>query len=210
MFLVIKKATHFLAWLLGNTILRIFFKVKVEGQGNLKGLKGPLLVVMNHCSYVDPFLIMSIIPQDSGIVPIHFAVLINYYRIFFPALIPAGAFPVRRGMGIEETLKPALKILENKGVVGIFPEGKRRHLGRPRRGRRGPAFLALKTNAPLLPIFLEGTLGLKSKNLFWQRRGVTIKIGKVFSLKPQKIEKIEDLNEPADFIRDKLFELKNA
>jgi len=207
---ILNKISHWISWKLGNIFLSFFFKFEIKGRENLKDLGGPLIIVYNHCSMLDPFVVMASIPSSSKIAPIHFAVWYkHFYKLyFFPFLLLSGAFPVKQGVGLEEALKSAIKVLNNNGTVGIAPEGKRRHFGRPRKGRRGSAFLALKTNSPLLPFYIEGTLGLSPSEFFLRKRKITLVIGKPFCLPQQKITKPEDLDAPADFIRDKTFELE--
>ncbi len=207
---ILNKISHWISWKLGNIFLSFFFGLEIKGRENLKDLGGPLIIVYNHCSMLDPFVVMTGIPPSSKITPIHFAVWYkHFYKLYFlPFLLLSGAFPVRQGIGLENVLRPAIKILNNKGTIGIAPEGKRRHFGRPKKGRRGSAFLSLKTNSLLLPFYIDGTLGLKLNEFFSRRKKITLVIGKPFRLPEQKITKPEDLDAPADFIRDKIFELE--
>jgi len=209
---IIAKAVQFIAWGFGQLFFPIFFHWKIIGQENLKSLKPPLIVAFNHSSWLDPFLIMAAISPRSKIVPIHFAVWPGHFYkpLFFPFLLLSGAFPVRKHIELKNTLKKPIQILKNKGVVGIAPEGKRRHLGRPRKGRRGPAFLALQTEAPILPIYLDGVLGFESQPLLSRKRKIRVVIGKSFSVPARRIRKLKDLNVPADLIRDKIFALEES
>jgi len=209
MLIFLKKSLHWVVWVIGKKVLFFLFKIKVENEDVLKNLKGPLLIVFNHCSWLDPLFLIAAIPPKFGSIPVHFAVWHGHYYkpMLRPFLSFIGAFPVKRKIGLEKTLAPALKILKENGIVGMAPEGKRRHFGRPRKARRGAAFLALKTNSPLLPIYMQGALGLKIKDVF--KRKIVITIGPYFSLKPQEIKKDSDLNIPTDLIRKKLFELED-
>jgi 1-acyl-sn-glycerol-3-phosphate acyltransferase len=69
-----------------------------------------------------------------------------------------GAFPVRRGSSDTEAIDTARTVLEQGGVLALFPEGTRVRdpdlLGTP---RRGAARLALETGAPLIPTAMTGT-----------------------------------------------------
>ena len=206
----LEKISHWIAWQIGSAFFKFSFGLEIKGRENLKGLKGPLLIVYNHCSMIDPFIVGAGLPIDSEIIPIHFAVWYkHFYKPYFlPFLWLLGTFPIRGGIGLEEALKPALKILNDNKVVGIAPEGKRRHLGRPRKGRRGSAFLALKTNVLIIPFYINGTLGLEKADFFSRKRKVRLIIGKPFRLPQKEITKVEDLDAPSDFIRNKIFELE--
>lgn len=187
-------------------IFNFFLHFKIESQENLKKLKGPLIIVSNHASWIDPFLIGAVFPRDAGVFPIRYACWYRYF--YFPLFTPVvwmfGAFPIRKGLGLERVLGVPIKILEKGGVVGLFPEGKMRRGGRLRKGRRGVAYLSYKTKTPILPIKIEGNLGMNIIGFFLRRYRVKVKIGKVFSLPPKKIEKTEDLNQPSDFIMERV------
>ena len=69
----------------------------------------------------------------------------------FPAL---GMIPIDRGGGSasERALNTAARVLEAGEFFGIYPEGTRARDGRLHRGHTGPARLALRTGAPIIPV----------------------------------------------------------
>jgi 1-acyl-sn-glycerol-3-phosphate acyltransferase len=73
-------------------------------------------------------------------------------------LVRLGAFPVRRGRSDADALETARVILEQGGLLALFPEGTRirdpEELGHP---KRGAGRLALETGAPLVPTAITGT-----------------------------------------------------
>lgn len=76
-------------------------------------------------------------------------------------LTHAGAFPVRRGQRDEEAMITARSILERGGVIVMYPEGGRsrtREIGE--RARPGVGRLALETGAPVIPVAIEGSVGV--------------------------------------------------
>jgi len=208
--LFLAKIAHFFCWLVGKIVFSLFFNFEPIGTENLKNLERPLIVAFNHSSWIDPFLVMASVPPSSKITPIHFAVWYKHYWKFFPFTFASGAFPVKKKLGLKKSLKKGLKLLKKKGVVGIAPEERRRHLGRPRKGRRGAAFLALKTNSPILPIYIEGTLGATLSDVLLRKVKATVIIGKAFYLDAQqRIKKASDLDKPSNFIMDKIYQLEN-
>jgi 1-acyl-sn-glycerol-3-phosphate acyltransferase len=208
----LEKIAHLFCWILGKTLLRFFFRFEVKNIKNIRGLKGSLIIAFNHCSWLDPLIINACFSPGSKITPIHFATSPKYYwnPIFLPLMIMAGAFPVYRGIGLKKTLKKGLKILREGGVVGIAPEGRRRHLGRPRKGRRGVSFLALRTNAPVLPVYIEGAVGLKIIETLLRKKKIITKIGKPFYLSPRSGKEKANLTSLSNMVMEKIYQLKNV
>ena len=183
----------------------IFKDIKV------KQLKGPFIIAANHTLSIDAFIISTIFPLFSSAFPIRFAVYHTFFRYFQTALIVRiyGSFSVRRKVGIQKVLAPAVRFLQKGQVIGIFPEGRRRHLGRPRKGRRGAAYLSIATKSPILPCRIEGALGLTFKKFILRQGHVTVYIGVPFYL-PKRLndpDNIEHLNEATEIIMEKIAKL---
>src|SRR3546814_6538641 len=77
-------------------------------------------------------------------------------RHIFPAI---GMIPIDRGGGSasQRALDTAARVLDQGELFGIYPEGTRSRDGRLHRGKTGPARLALRTGAPIIPVGLRGT-----------------------------------------------------
>jgi 1-acyl-sn-glycerol-3-phosphate acyltransferase len=189
-------------------ILTFFMRVQIESKEDLRKLKGPLIIASNHGSWTDPFLIAAVFPFSAKIFPIRYACLnkIFYFPLTFPLIWVLGSFPVKRGIGLEKSLKHSIKILKNKGVVGIFPEGRRQRIADVKlsRPKRGIAYLALKTKTKILPVKIEGQVGMKFFKFFLRKYKIKIKIGKIFSLPNQEIISPEDYNKPAAYVMEKI------
>lgn len=207
---ILKKIGHYVCWFVGKTVFKFFFRFEIQGKENLKNQKSPLIVAFNHVSWMDPFFVDAAFPLFSNVIPIHFAAAYKYYWMLFPFSVLAGAFPVKRGVGLKKTLAKALKILKTGETVGIAPEGKRRHLGRPRKGRRGVAFLALKTNALILPVYIQGALGFKGLEMLLRKNKVIVKFGRPFRLPAQPAKTRPDLIKYSNFVIDKIYQLGNV
>lgn len=196
-------------WWPVSLIFNFFLQLEVESQVDLKKLKGPLIIVSTHASWIDPFLIGIAFPCWAKVSPIRYACWYKYYYfpLFFPFVLISGAFHIKKRLGLDKVLAAPIKILKKRGVVGFFPEGKRRRGGRPRKGRRGAAYLSLKTKTPILPIKIEGNMDMSIIKFFLRNYQIKIKIGRAFSLPPKKIDTPQDLNQPSDFIMEKVREL---
>lgn len=209
MFSFIYSISYNLIWLFAQPIFGFFFRYEVESKEDLKNLKGPLIIVSDHGSWIDPFLISTAFPFLSKIFPIHYGCWHKYFYSprFFPWILLVGAFPIKKGLDFDQSLKTPLRILKNKGVVALFPEGRRKLGGRPRRARRGATFLHYRTKAKILPVKIEGNFHINLKSFLLRRRHIKVKIGKTFSLPAQKIQNIEELNKPSGLIMEKIREL---
>jgi 1-acyl-sn-glycerol-3-phosphate acyltransferase len=174
----------------------LLFRPKVEGLENIKNLKKPLIVAANHNSWTDAFLISFPFLSNPSNLPIRFACLAKlfYFPLLLPFLFLTGNFPVQKGLGLEKNLALPVKILKNKGVVGMFPEG-RRFRGEIMEPRRGVAFLAFQAKADILPIKIIGNEQMALWKAFLGKYRVKVKFGKVFSL--PEIRQLAD-RQPAD------------
>lgn len=148
----------------------------VIGRENLpRG--GPLLVVANHFSFIDPVAVIRATPWPLEFVggtrmPNAPAVVTWIPKVW-------GYYPLRRGTGSRYALQGAEAVLAQGGVLGIMPEGGNwATVLRP--ARPGAAFLAARTGAPILPIGLDGLLDIFPSLRKGQRTRATIRIGKPF------------------------------
>ena len=159
-----------------------FTDLEIVGSENLPR-KGPLLVVANHFSFLDPVLMIRAAPW-----PLEF--LGGFHLPNAPAYvrwIPKiwGYYPVFRGTGSRAALYAAESVLAQEGVVGIYPEaGNWATVLRP--ARPGAAFLATQTGAQILPMGFDGLLNVFSSMRQRRRARVTARIGKPFG--PFRVE----------------------
>jgi 1-acyl-sn-glycerol-3-phosphate acyltransferase len=73
-------------------------------------------------------------------------------RFFLKQLL---AFPVYRRHADMLSLKQAMAVLEHGHIFGIFPEGRRSITGELDSFEKGAAFLALRCNAPIVPVYAD-------------------------------------------------------
>jgi 1-acyl-sn-glycerol-3-phosphate acyltransferase len=191
---------------LARGLLGTLTDLEIEGQENFPK-SGPLIMVGNHFSFVDPAVFVSIAPWPmdfiGGAVTPHAPKIVQ----FLPRLW--GYLPVYRGTGSTYALKEADRILKSGGVVGIFPEGGSwAQVLRP--ARPGAALLTATAGAPLLPIGLTGFPKMFSTLRQGKRAKVRIRIGRPFG--PFKIfgsryERRHQLDQIGDEIMQHIAEL---
>jgi 1-acyl-sn-glycerol-3-phosphate acyltransferase len=116
--------------------------------------QGGALVVANHVSGLDPFLLIA-----STRRPLRFLIAREEYeRPYLNWLFKAsGCIPVDRSGNPELALRQALKALKKGEVIAIFPHGKI-HLDSdpPRKLKAGFARLAAWTNVPVYSVRIDG------------------------------------------------------
>ncbi len=149
--------------------------LKVEGKENVP-LMGPLIVVSNHLSYLDPPLISMILPMET-----HFLAKRELFDhpIMGPLVRQWNAISLERGAGDLGALRASLKALAENKVLGMFPEGHPRP-GPMRRAHPGTALLAQRSEAPILPIAITGTENIKGAMGILKHPYINIKIGQAF------------------------------
>lgn len=161
---------------LTRVIFAALTDLEIVGEENLPQ-GGPLLVVANHFSFIDPVAMVRAAPW-----PLEF---VGGFRMpnapTWTALIPKlwGYHPVYRGTASRDALRAAEAVLAQGGVLGIFPEaGNWATVLRP--ARPGTAFLATRTGAPILPMGFDGLLDVFPRLRQRRRARVTLRIGEPF------------------------------
>ncbi|OGZ32756.1 MAG: hypothetical protein A3H02_02130 [Candidatus Niyogibacteria bacterium RIFCSPLOWO2_12_FULL_41_13] len=182
-----RKIVWMFFWPLYRLFAELFFQFEIKGGENLKNLKKPFILAANHASYLDGEFIVVAFPWNSEFFPIRYMAAEYYYKKLFLGSILwlLGGFQVVQGIGLDESLAPAVSLLlKNSDVVGVFPEGKITKDGNFGEGKPGVAYLALKTNLPVLPVNISGSFGLNNiKTVVFGRKKVGITFGKPFYLK---------------------------
>jgi glycerol-3-phosphate dehydrogenase (NAD(P)+) len=131
----------------------IYFRMQRIGREHLPS-SGPLLLASNHRSFLDPFVIGTMVRR-----PVYYMAKRELFEKPWQAWIlnALGAFPVDRGAGDGDAMATARAILERGDCVVVFPEGTRVRPGPLGDPRRGVGRLALETGAPVAPIAIIGS-----------------------------------------------------
>ena len=138
---------------------RLLGRRRYQGMERLHR-KGPMLIVGNHISHLDPMFDVVMI-HKAGRIP-HVMAKAGLWKIPIVGLALAGTgqIPVERGGGAGQgAVEHARATLEAGGVVLIYPEGTvtREPDFWPMRPRPGVATLALSGDYPVVPIVHWGT-----------------------------------------------------
>lgn len=134
-------------------VMRRLFTIEGHGLEHVPR-SGPVLLVANHSSVLDPPLIGGIVPRRMS-----FMAKAELFRIpvFGAAISRLGARPIRRGGGDAGALRTSLRILREGGMLLVFPEGTRGPEGVLREPKGGAGMLAALSGAAVVPVYVRGS-----------------------------------------------------
>jgi cytidylate kinase len=138
---------------LAVALMRALFRLEARGTEHVPS-RGPVLLVSNHSSVLDPPLVGGVCPRQ-----LTFLAKAELFAVpGFGRLIHAlNARPVRREGADAAALRVALRALEQGAALLVFPEGMRGPEGRLREPKPGAALLAVLSGAPVVPVFVRGS-----------------------------------------------------
>lgn len=185
----IRRAWRRFAQFVVVSLAHLLYRVEAEGAENIPA-DGPLLVVSNHQSYIDP-----IFCQDRAARRFLFVARENLYRGFFGALLRSlYTIPIKQGQGDLAAMKAIIKVIEQGNVVCLYPEGSRTLDGKLDEIKPGISLISRRSGAPVLPMTIEGAheawARSEKRPRFWQP--VRVKYGK-----PVSAEHIKEIGDAA-------------
>ncbi|MDD4915236.1 MAG: AMP-binding protein [Methylococcales bacterium] len=133
-------------------LLTLLYRVKVSGLENYAQAGDRVLIVANHCSFLDPLLLGVFLPDD-----ITFAINTHISRRWWlkPFLGLSRVFPMDPTHPLS--LKTLINHLHANTRVVIFPEGRITQTGAMMKIYDGPGMVADKSGATILPIRIAGS-----------------------------------------------------
>lgn len=175
--------TVWAVWLLPDFLIRLifvilthtFYRLTTVGEENVPR-EGGALLVPNHVSFIDSFLIMASTHRQ-----VRFIVDSIYYYNFWlhPLMRWMNAIPVSATGGLRvilKALRQAGDCLDQGDLVCIFAEGQMTRIGHLLPFRRGLERIIKGRSAPIIPIYLDRLWGS-----FYSRAG-----GAFFSKLPER------------------------
>ncbi|MFA6147404.1 MAG: lysophospholipid acyltransferase family protein [bacterium] len=129
------------------------WKVRVEGMENLPS--GGAVLVANHQSIVDIPMLLSAFPRpvrflakrELGEIPLFGKAMAAAGNLFIDRDDPRDAIRMLREAGSQ---------VREGGLVVVFPEGTRSGDGSIGEFRPGAFYLAQKSGAPVVPVYIDG------------------------------------------------------
>jgi 1-acyl-sn-glycerol-3-phosphate acyltransferase len=143
--------------------------VELSGAEHLP-TDGGAILCPNHRSFFDSVFMALLLDR-----PVHFIGKAEYLdkwttRRLFPAM---GMIPIDRDSGTKAmvSLASAASIVEQGGLLCIYPEGTRSRDGMLHRGHTGAARLSAAVGCPLIPVGIVGTAEIQPPDVVMPRFG---------------------------------------
>lgn len=146
--------TYRILWIVLRALLRLIFGFRVAGQEHVP-LRGPVIAVANHRSWLDPPAHAAALPRHTTFVGIEEVAWDPYVGWIVRAF---GYIPIRRGDPSVQAFRHGLRTLRAGGCLVIYPEGGINVTDAPVAPlKQGAALLSARTGAPILPAAIFGT-----------------------------------------------------
>ena len=143
-----------------------------------------VIVIVNHCSNLDPAVMGAIFPRR-----LRYLAKAELFRsgIFGGMIRALGAIPVqtRDSQSAGTALRAFLNLLKDGENVLLFPEGGRSLDGKLQPLEGGAALIAMKSGAPVVPVFIAGTFEAMPPGVKWIKPGkISVLLGEAIDTLP--------------------------
>ncbi len=177
----------------------------IEGKENLPA--APYVIISNHASYIDTFLMYGIIPEFFSFMGMSELTKLPMFGRFFTS---GQNIPVNRASNIDsvKAFKLAGKKLAQGDSIALFPEGGiKEQVPELALFKNGAFRLAMEEGVPLVPILLFDTHKILESNDLFKTSGRPGKARvKILKSVPTAFLKQEDLIPLREQVRE---EMKN-
>ncbi len=153
----------------------------MEGIENIPE-NGPAILMINHIAFIDSIVVLHVVPRN--IVPLAKVEVLDYPIIrIFPKMWHV--IPIKREEFDRTAVKMVKEVLQAGEMVLVAPEGTRGTA--LQQGKEGVAYLASRSGAPVIPVAIEGTVGLPAIRFSkrWSQPGAIVKFGRPFRFKTE-------------------------
>jgi len=183
-YLLLRPAVFLLGW------------PRIDGRENLRGVRGPVLVVCNHIDDVDVGLVLTALPARfrHRLATATGGEALEALRTpppgrglpgkaydwvkWFLGVSLLNLFPLPRQAGFRESFAYAGESVDRGYSILVFPEGHHTSDGKIRPFRAGAGMLANNLAVPVVPLRISGLFELKQAGKKFARpRQIQVKIG---------------------------------
>ncbi|MEI6241995.1 MAG: (d)CMP kinase [Chlamydiota bacterium] len=143
---------------------RLFYRLDVYGLEHF--CENAAILASNHVSYLDPPVVAVSAPEE-----IHFLARESLFQLpFFGRFIRwMNSHPITGGTAVVKIFRQIGNILAEGKKIIIFPEGTRSESGKMGPMRPGIAFLSYLNQVPIIPVYVQGTKDIWSRNRKWPK-----------------------------------------
>ncbi len=180
-------------------IVVMFTRTAVHGKQNLRGLRGPFIIVCNHSSHFDtPVLLMHLpfrLREEVCPVAMWEYFIVNGKRPFKQFLmdrlydlagIAVNLIPFPQTSGFGQSMKYAGSLVDKGYSILVFPEGARTLDGSIHQFKDGVGMMAVNYKIPILPVKVSGLWETLPRGKFWPKmHPSTISFGAHFMVKSE-------------------------
>jgi len=155
-------------------IYKVFFRMRVTGWRNVPRT-GACILAANHASFLDPPIVGT-----AAVRALHYFTRssLMHHPLANALFHLWNCIPVDRDHPSPGTLKKAIQILKEGHALVLFPEGTRSIDGTLQSGKMGIGFIAHKSQAPIVPVYIDGAFDILPKKARWPRfRKLRVSIG---------------------------------
>jgi long-chain acyl-CoA synthetase len=150
-------------------VLRGIYGLRADGLENVPKA-GPFILVANHCSYFDAFILATVLPYAVA-QQIFYLGFEWFFRNRIMAWWARGVrvIPVDMDNYLVRALQASARILRDGKILCLFPEGERSADGRVRPFRKGTGILVRELGVPVLPAYITGAFEAWPRGQSWPR-----------------------------------------
>lgn len=136
---------------------KLLFRFQYSGAGNVPKEDDPRGVILapNHASYIDPPILGISLPRRVTYLAKEYLFKHGFVGWILRSV---GAFPIKSESGNDfRSIRDLIRTLKNGACVVVFPEGTRSEDGNFREPESGIGFLAMKSGAWVVPVYIKGS-----------------------------------------------------
>lgn len=179
--------------------LFVKYNLKIVNRDLLKKYNGPYLLIPNHTTWFDAFMLGTHIPKPvyyvTGDAPFRNKLVAHCARLI-------GAIPKSRGIPDMETVRNIMKSVRSGNSLCLFAEGEQTWDGTTLPLIETSAKLVKLLKVPVVRVMFKGSFASHPRWSFWIRRGrVVIEFDEIMTVEDIKSKKSAEI---LSFIQEKL------